>query len=663
MNRILQTVVLVILFPLLSLSQQASTPDDELKVNFTKASSLMADDNYSAALAVWLKLDSLFPQNHNILFQIGVCYLKLPIENAKAIPYFRRATENVSPIYQDGYYKEANAPMESLQLLAEAYHLLYEFDSAVAIYNRYKSILHPSQTKKISEVDRMIEISATAIELMKNPVNMTVTNLGPKINSVYPEYAALLTADESTIFFTSKRQSNVGGKISEDGKYYEDIYVADKYNGEWMEPINISAPINTDEHEATVGLSPDGQQLFIYKYEKLLGFGDIFSSELTGNKWTVPQRLGGNINSPSQELHASVSADGQLIFFTSNREGGFGGTDIYFSKKLPTGEWGIAQNTGPSINTPYDEDAPYIHPDGVTFFFSSKGHKNMGGFDIFFSEKNKKDDTWEQPINMGYPVNSTADDVFFIPSADGTRAYFSTVKKDGYGDQDIYLITFPDQREIPVTVYTGIVKDELGNVPNEVQIIVTDNETGQIVGNYTPNAKTGKYLFILQPGKNYNITYESESHLFHSENLAVPYKSAYKKINKPVELIPIVVGATIKLNNLNFEFNSTEKLLPESHIELEKVKELLTKNPGIKIEISGHTDSKGSEKVNLDYSQRRCQTVVNYLIKNGIDSKRMIAKGYGLSKPIAPNVNPDGSDNPVGRALNRRIELKILEVN
>lgn len=637
--------------------------DDNFKKKFAKATSYIFEDKYTLALPILLEIDSAYPGNSNIQFMTGFCYLKSSNSDPKkAIKYFEKASVNISPLYQEGFYKETKAPMEVIRYLAEAFQLNYEFAAAIATFERYKTDINLKEVNAIKEIDRQIEICRNAMEMIKSPVNMTVSNLGPAINSPYPDYAPVISADESTLIFTSRRPESTGGKLTEDGKFFEDIYIVEKDNFEWQKPKTIGAPINSDDHEATIGLSPDGQQLLIYKYEKEIGFGDIFFSKLFGDHWTVPQRFGSNINTVAFEPHASMSADGQLIFFISNREGGLGGRDIYFCKKLPIGDWGLAQNLGKVINTEYDEDAVYMHPNGTTLFFSSRGHKTMGGFDIFFSEYDKEKETWSIPQNMGYPVNTTHDDIFFVPSADGKRAYYASFQKEGYGDLDIYMITFPEQKEIPLTVFKGVLNDEGGKIPDDVVITVRDNESGDLIGNYTPNSATGKYLFILPPGKNYNITYESAGHLFHSENIFVPDNSAYSEISKPIELKPLVAGAKITLNNIFFDYDKTDVKAPQSLSELDKLVKLMNNKKIVKIEISGHSDSKGSEEYNRKLSQQRTQSVVDFLIKQGVEASRLVAKGYGPAMPIAPNTKPDGSDNPEGRAMNRRVELKILEM-
>jgi outer membrane protein OmpA-like peptidoglycan-associated protein len=285
----------------------------------------------------------------------------------------------------------------------------------------------------------------------------------------------------------------------------------------------------------------------------------------------------------------------------------------------------------------------------------------MGGFDVFISLKDENGN-WSQAMNMGYPLNSSDDDVFYVLSADGKRAYYSSFKDDSYGEKDIYVASFIEFKEKPLAIVKGTVKDAYGNVPKDVVIVVSDNETGEVVGTYIPNSKTGNYLFILPPGANYNISYEAEGYLFKSENIDIPEDANYFQINKAIELEPIQIGSKIVLNNIFFDFDKAT-LRDISKTELEKLTKLMEINSKISVEISGHTDAKGNEDYNLKLSQDRAQAVVNYLINRGIDKNRMIAKGYGKSKPIADNYNADGSENLEGMQLNRRVELKVISLN
>ncbi len=625
---------------------------------FAKANELMLNQNYQQAIKLLVLADSLDPNNSNINFKLGYCYLNSLNYKKKAESHLIKAVQNISAKYKDNTYKERGAPSIAWFYLGQAYHFNNKFDQAIDAFNKFREFTDPKDLNLATEINRQIEFCINGKMLSEAPVAIEIKNLGKDINSAFPEYAPVISADESVLIFTSRRSNSTGGKIAEDGGFFEDIYISYNNNGKWSEPQSIGPNINTPGHEATIGLSVDGQQLFIYKDDN--GDGNIYYSKLEGDTWQIPVKLNDNINSKSWESHASISYDGNTLYFTSNRKGGFGGRDIYFSRKLPNGEWGLPINLGPKINTPYDEEGPFIHPDNRTLFFSSKGHNSMGGFDVFISIKDENEN-WSQPMNMGFPLNSSDDDVFYVLSADGKRAYYSSFKEDGYGEKDLYMATFIEFKEKPLALIKGTVKDAYGNVPKDVVIVVSDNETGEVVGTYIPNSKTGNYLFILPPGANYNISYEAEGYLFKSENIDIPKEANYFEINKAIELEAIQIGSKIVLNNIFFDFDKAT-LRDISKVELEKLSKLLELNSKMSVEISGHTDAKGNEDYNLKLSKDRAQAVVNYLINKGIDKNRMVAKGYGKSMPIAPNYNPDGSENTEGMQLNRRVELKILSL-
>jgi outer membrane protein OmpA-like peptidoglycan-associated protein len=511
----------------------------------------------------------------------------------------------------------------------------------------------------LAETNRKIEMCKTAKRLVADPVKVKLQNLGKNVNSAFADYSPVLSADQESLFFTSRRPGSTGDQKDDEGNYMEDIYISSKTKTGWSPATNIGAPINTAENEATVGISPDGQTILIYKDD--LGDGNIYSTTLDGDVWGKPVKLNDNINTKYWEPSAFISADGNTLYFTSNRPGGYGGRDLYTSKRLPKGDWAVAVNMGPTINTPFDEDAPFIHPDGHTLSFSSNGHNTMGGFDIFTSLQSEEG-IWSDPVNAGYPINTPDDDIYYVVSPDGLKAYFSSFREGGLGEKDNYMATYMGRKEIPLTLLKGVVNDESGKVAKNVEITVTDNETGQVVGIYRPNSKTGQFLFILTPGKNYNITYQGDNALFYSENMDIPKKSNYYEIKREVLLNPIVVGSKITLNNIFFDFDKAT-LRKISDVELKNLVKLLKSNPNLKVEISGHTDSKGDAAYNQKLSEQRAQAVVTRLAADGISADRMKAVGYGKTMPAAPNKNANGSDNPTGRQQNRRVELKITQIN
>ena len=634
-----------------------NTKDFERKLE--RADLFYRNGNYQAALKMYLDLYRSDSTNCNICYKIGVCYLKTDRNGTDAVPYFKKAVTAAASDYIAEDKKEKRAPLLAHKQLADAYHLAYKFDEALLSYHKFRETLKRSRGQEkelIREVDRKINMCITGKELMACPADVKILNLGKSINSAYPEYAPRVSADQSTMIFTSRRPENTGGRTYDGGQYFEDIYIAHKKDNEWQKATNVGWPINTVGNEAAIGISADGQEMLIYKDD--MGDGNIYSSSLDGDKWTTPKKLNSNVNSEHWEPAAFLSADGQTLYFVSDRPGGYGGTDIYLSKKTKAGDWGKAVNLGPTINTAFDEHSPYIHPDGKTLFFSSKGHRTMGGYDIFFSQTLPSDDNvWLEPTNVGYPINSTGDDAFYMVSADKQSAYYSSMKEDAVGEKDIYMVTFPDAKESPLAIVKGTVLDSSNQVMKNVMITVVDNETKQVQGVYHANSKTGKYLFVLTPGKSHNISYEADGRMFHSENKFIPANNPFAVESRDVKLADVAAGSRVVLNNIFFDFDDT-RLKPFSVAELDKVTSFLEKYPDMKVKVTGYADSKGADDYNRKLSEARAQSVVNYLVSKGIDKKRLQAAGGGTS--LADNTSK--ANDPTGRSYDRRVELTIVTV-
>lgn len=534
----LVTLVALVFLGLSAFSQKYSEDrEDFLKKVYPVANEHLANGRIEIALRNFKELDEMFKDNANLKYKVGRCYLETNTQQAMAIPYLEQAAKNITRKDYKDSYKETKAPGNTLYYLGLAYHYSFNLDKAIEAYKAYKKYIPEADAEEMAHVDRQIEMAGNAKVIFPSPIDVTVDNLGKKINSAYDEYAPVVDASESTLIFTSRRMGTTGGLKADDGKYFEDIYVSTKKdNGEWSGPVNIGSNINSDGHEATISLSADGQELYVYRDD--WGDGNIYVSHLEAEGWSQLTPLGSNINTRGRETHASVTPDGQTLYFTSDRDGGKGGMDIYMSLKLPNGEWGRAMSLGDQINTVYDEEAPFIHPDGKTIFFSSKGHTSMGGFDIFFSVRDEQG-KWSTPRNIGYPINTPGDDLFFATTPDGKRAYYSSSKDSGFGEKDIYLITLDLENEKPLTVFKGkILPDDKGGIPTTT-ITVTDLKTGKTVGEYRPRPTSGEFVLILHPGEEYNIAYEAKGYIFHSENLRVPVDSAYFEINRAVEMRPI----------------------------------------------------------------------------------------------------------------------------
>ncbi len=604
---------------------------------------------------------SIDPTSFEANFKAGLCHER-GVRPQECLKYFEQA-HKIKP----------NGEEELVYLLGRGMHLNNRFDEAIKYYkqalndkrvhNAYNARIKDKSlyisTEKIAQLIRNCE---NGKQLVLNPLDVEIKNLGPNINGKFPDYVPVLTADESRIFFTTRRE---GEKDPYSGHHYEEVFYADKdvKKDEWKPAKNIGRTINAShKNESAVSISPDGSTLFIYDER------DLYYCTLNGNDWSKPQPLK-EINTKHWETHCSISADGTELFFASDRPGGKGNLDLYVAKKQPDGKWGDIQNLGPNINTEFDEEAPFIHYDGVTLYFSSRGHNSMGGYDIFYSTRNP-DGSWNKPVNIGYPINTASDDVYFVINPSKKRAYYSSARgDDSYGDKDIYMITMPEPKvlvtvenkpeekpkpKITVTTVYGVITDERTGQPLEAEVTITDNETGKVVFKSKTNSATGKYVVTLPSGKNYGFRVDKKDYTFHSENFDLPLGTESKEYEKNAKLKGFSKGTKVVLRNIFYDY-AKATLRPQSIAELDRVVAILNEYPNMKIQINSHTDSDGTEEYNKDLSQRRAQSVVDYLKSKGIDPKRLVAKGFGESEPIDTNDTPEGKQN------NRRTEFEVLE--
>jgi outer membrane protein OmpA-like peptidoglycan-associated protein len=606
---------------------------------------------YSKALEKFSEANTFNPKNAELNSKIGDCYLHTG--------EYKKAQNSLEKAYQlnpdmDGFF---------LYLLGKTYHVNNNFESAIDLYKKAKSKGSKLNSSALESASKKIEECEFGKDLVASSVKVIITNVGNLINSTNHEYVPVITADESEMFFTSRRENTTGGKRDYAiDDYYEDIYYSTKEKDAWSEAVNIGSPINSEFHDATVGLSIDGQKLFIYR-DNAKGDGNILVTERTGNSWSDPEELPSPINSKHQETSACFSYTGKTIYFVSDRPGGFGGKDIYKSDIDEKGKWGDAQNLGATINTAFDEDAIFLHADGKTLYFSSKGHQTMGGYDIFKSvnEKNK----WSTPVNLGYPINSADDDVCFVLAANGKYGYYTSEKAEGQGKKDIYKLTFEVKDDKPrLTLLKGIVYDSKSKELLSAQIEIFDNTENKLVSAYHSNSATGKYIVSLPAGHDYGISVRKEGYLFYSQNINIPDTAAFQEIKKDIGLDKIETGKKVVLMNIFYDYNKSS-LRASSFNELDKVVELLNKNPKMKVELGAHSDSRGSDAYNLKLSQDRAQSCVDYLTSKGINKARLNAKGYGESKPIISetDINNLKTDEEKEKAhqQNRRTEFKILE--
>ena len=632
------------------------------------------------------------PNNIEANFKAGDTYLQTT-EKAKATQYLLRAFQ------LDSDYK-----FNMLYKIGQAYHYGYEFDNALEYYKKYKQKLENNtgysgaDKTPMLEVERRIEECNTGKKLMNDPVNYSITNVGTAINSELWDYAPVVNADETVMIFTSRRgpdQGNINENVFEDNFFYEDIFISKKSGGEWQPAENIGPVVNTKYHDSNLGFSPDGKTLYIYSDE---GNGDIYyTNNLSEDTWSEPVGLSDNINSSGyNEKSVSQSADGNTLFFASNRPGGNGGFDIYYSTKNKKGEWGPSKNLGKVINTEGDEDGPFIQYDGKTLYFSSTAHNGMGGFDIFKSEYDSASNEWSNPENLGYPLNSPDDDIYFVMTKDGKTGYYASVREEGMGYNDIYRVKIGgseddsnkklankkanvDEEDIEtekevdsVEVAESKEDDEIDSgAPVKLMVRVVDAKSNQTidakvkvkgqVDNITVPAESvenGIYTFVIirDEATDFMLSAEKPSYIFANKKITIPASKGDEQIiRQTISLSKPEVGTSKTLRNIFFEFGKAT-FTSDSYEELNKMVSFLEANPQVNVEIAGHTDNIGSDAVNKKLSQQRANKVVEYLTGKGIDRRRLNAVGYGEERPIVSN-----DDEVMGREINRRVEFIVKE--
>lgn len=580
-------------------------------------------------IEAWLLLAELYNQKKDFVKEIE-CYNNVneinPTYNAKV--YYLAAKSE----YKIGMYEEARRHLDEIAAFEKV-------DNKTAFY--------------VNFLEQRVDFAINAVE---NPVKFEPENV-KNVSTEYDDYWPSLTADELKLITTIQIPVDMRFPVSEKNRQ-EDLFICIRQeDSTWSEPTNMGKPINTLDNEGAQCFRADGLQLFVTVCNRPEDFGscDIYVSDKVNGRWTTPKNMGRPVNSSAWEAHPSVTADGRTLYFScGNCKGSRGAADIYFSTLSDDNKWSVPVNLGDSINGVGNEMSPFIHPDGRTLYFSSESHMGMGGMDLFVSSR-ISDTVWTKPQNLGYPINTFGDEVGLIVNAKGDYAYFSS-NRTGSRGLDIYGFEMPeDKRPNPVTYVKGIVYDALTKEKLSAGFELYDNATGNLVIKSNSAQGTGEFLVTLPVGKEYGLNVSKEGYLFFSENYALTGEVMGKPYQMDVPLQPLAKGGTIILKNVFFKTDSYE-LDNRSETELKKLVSLLQKHPGLKIEIGGHTDNQGTIEHNKTLSNNRAKTVFEYLVKAGIDTKMLTYNGYGLSKPIATN------DTEEGRALNRRTELKIVDI-
>ena len=573
--------------------------------------------------------------------------------------YDLKQYEKVVEVYQKLEETDPDYWAWYLYLRAYANEQLGQFDKAEGDYGKFLE-------KYSSSADRVIYHHKAAVrknyaanspriraqeKRMADPVN-----LGKGINTISDDMMPQIDPTGRRLYFTSSRKGGFD-KLDDDEEndWGEDLYFVEKSGGSWGQPTLLPEPINTFENDGTSTFSADGQMMIYVRCgdEGSVGSCDLWTSTLEGDKWTSPVNMGNVVNDEEWDSQPTLSSDGNTIIFVSDRAGSYDGSmDLYMSQKNSYGQWGLPVNLGSTINTPFGEKSPYLAPDGKTLYFSSQGHPGYGDYDIFLSVL--EDGKWSTPKNLGAPLNSAGQDTYFSISASGEGAYFAS-DRGGEGKLDLYSINIPQElRPKPAVIVKGLVTNAKTEELIGAWVLVEDINTGELIATAKSNSSSGEYLVVLPSGRNYSVSANKEGFFFYSNKFEVPTSAKYQAITKNIQLKPLEKGARVVLNNIFFETGKAT-LTQESYIELGKAVDLLKTNPSMRVEVGGHTDNVGSDESNMQLSHERAKSVRNYLVKAGIESSRLEAKGYGETQPVADNETEEG------RKANRRTEFVILD--
>ena len=503
--------------------------------------------NYEAALPLYQQAVDNGVSDPVVHYRLGVCYTYAPSlsEQYKAIPYLERALKQKA---------QAGIPEEVHYYLGQMYHKDIKIKEAIQQLEMYQKNLTDKDKKEAEEVKRLLEVCNNALFLVSKNKGIVIHSF-EAINSEHTEYNPLVTADESMLAYTAVREEN--GRVS------EKIYTAHRNSkGAWSDATPVD--IKSRTHVGTAGISPDGQEMLVF-IAGANNTGSLYAIQKEAKGWSNPVTLGNQINSQYLETTASITPDGKTIYFASNRRDGYGGLDLYKSVKQANGSWGKPENLGPEINTQYNEDAPFIHPDSRTLFFTSDGHNTMGGTDIFKTYFARGQ--WQHPTNLGYPINTPTNDSYFTLTANAKIGYFSSERKGGKGGQDIYYFEMPaHEANIPLTMIKGKIlvgEDQLKAVPTNIKVVDVDaNREVEYV--YSPDPVSGKYLIILPPGKNYDLIVESEGYLPYTVNINLPnqqyFYEVYQEITlKPIKQFDVTVGQEVIVKNAFYDTKNEEK--------------------------------------------------------------------------------------------------------
>ena len=505
----MQTKRLLFLLVLIAMSVFNSFSQVKSKVKWEPedADEHFKNQNYVMALPMYKELVRREPDDVQYNYRLAFCYMHTTIDKIAGIPFLEKAVKN------------PKCPPDSWYWLGKAYHLANKFPEAIAAYTKYKELMVKNKVEA-DIADHCIEQCGNAQELMKHPMKVTFTNAGPEVNSEFPDYYPWVTSDEQTLFYTSRRKGGHTMQVEADGYYSSDCFVCTVLDGKWDKAKNLGNFVNTNLDEQIVGINPDGSELVVY-IDHIDQVEDLYSTHKKNGNYTKLEKLSDNVNN-AKEFSGSIfiTEEGPMLYFVREDKNSVGGTDIYTSKLLPTGQWGLPVNMGSKINTKYKEDFPWLAADGKTLYFSSEGHSSMGGFDLFKCIWDEIDKEWSAPMNLGYPLNTSDDERQISILPDNRAGYVSALRPGGFGDLDIYRVKF-EENDQHFSLYRGkVLRSDSASIKDlDVNIQALNKKTGDDI-TFVPNKTTGRYVMALLPGT-YKITISANGYTDITENVVV----------------------------------------------------------------------------------------------------------------------------------------------
>lgn len=634
-----------VLFTLFLIGNAAIAQPSALSTKSKKAAALYVEaDNYRVrgqyirAIDLLEEAISKDKKFFEAYFRLAVIY-KSKGELTKAEDYLNQVLELNSGNNAPAYFE-----------LGELYQMQARYKESIESIKKYLAY-NPRNSKRVDEAQRILKNAAYALDNAEVQAAFTPLPLSDTVNAFPMQYFPVVSVDESFLLFTRRL-----GTTSE---YDEDLVICyQDENGNWLEPQSLSDNINSQFNEGTCTISADGSTLIFTSCYGRNGFGscDLYVSNKTGDVWSRPENLGGTVNSSAWDSQPSLSADGRTLYFISNRRGGIGGRDIWYTEKDDSDNWTKPKNIGPSINTVNEEVSPFIHPNNRTLYYSTNGLPGFGGFDLYYSHH--ENGNWMKANNIGAPINNAEDQVSLFITSSGKKGYYSNEDSNSDKKGIIYEFDLEGLHEIKyqIAYVQGVVTDIESKEPLKAEIELFDIKSNKRVSLVNSDSITGKYLMVLTEGSEYALYINKQGYLFSSNafTFRTSTDQAVKSIVKNIELEKIKKGVSMDLRNIFFETDEYE-IKPESFAEIDKLIRFLMANPSITIEISGHTDNVGSNEYNLSLSRKRAASVANYIFNKSIALNRVVVKGFGDSQPISSNETDEG------RQLNRRIELKIVK--